>query len=134
MRFDIARRKKRRGFTLLEVVVALALLGMVLGSAYTISVNGFRQQDSALRDLERAVVARALLDEYSVTWPQMSTEGVYRGRWVWAITESSRPGLQPTELDRYFDFREVAVTVHRVGSENAGTTLTTVLARRSSEE
>lgn len=72
--------KETRGFTLLEVIVALAITGFVLGSLFSL-VGGskqltWRSQDSLLRAMElRAVTNFALLqDEYREVEPILEND------------------------------------------------------------
>lgn len=51
-----------RGFTLLEVVVALIVFALVIGGSVAIFSTGFRQSRASERAIETALSARSLLD------------------------------------------------------------------------
>ncbi|PLL10568.1 hypothetical protein C0V75_19770 [Tabrizicola sp. TH137] len=79
------QRRRRLGFSLLEAMIAMAILALVLGAA--LSGVGF----TVGRVAERAEaawateLARSVLDEYAVTRDAGLAEGAV-GEWRWSLT------------------------------------------------
>ena len=113
MSFDLRQRTQSRGFTLLEAMVAMALLGIVLTTVYSVSANFTRRQADARNEYELTMMARALLDEYRITYPEMATSGVYKGTWEWWISEQPQAVLEPTPYDSHFQFVKISVKIKR---------------------
>lgn len=128
------KRSHRAGFTILEAMLAFAVLGIVLASVYTISIRSFRHQTDALSDYELSAMARAVLDEYVVTYPAMESSGTYEDRWSWIISEEPQPPLKPTSLDQHFSFVKITASVWVVETDNRPHELSTVVARRANSE
>ena len=55
-------KRKQKGFTLLEVLVALAIVGMVLGTVFSLLASSKRLAFKALDDIERTVFLRSALN------------------------------------------------------------------------
>ena len=89
MRTDRALRRSARGFTLIEVVIAFVLLGLVLSTAYEIFSDGLTRA-GALEERSSALeVARSQLDDAGVEQPLQ--EGIAQGeardpRFHWTTT------------------------------------------------
>lgn len=130
MHFDRARNRLL-GFSLLETILAFSILGVVLVSVYSVIFGGFKRQALAETQYELTMMARARLDEYVATFPEMPQQGVYKDTWVWTITEERIEGLKPTSMDAYFEFFEIKAEVRLVASDQGTSqTLSTVVARR----
>ena len=109
----------------------MAAVSVVLVSVYSVSAGLMDRQAKAQRDLELAQVARALLDEYVVTFPQSDTSGTYKDTWDWLIRETPYVPEHKTEHDHLFRFVEVTAEVKRSGSTRAPYALSTIVARRA---
>jgi len=73
-----------RGFTLLEVVVAVALIGIVLVVALEILAAGLRSAKAAGDYTEAVLMARLKLDELALQEPQpMSADGTFGEAYRW---------------------------------------------------
>jgi prepilin-type N-terminal cleavage/methylation domain-containing protein len=105
-------RKRSRGFTLLEVIVALAITGFVLGSLFSL-VGGskqltWRSQDSLIRATElRAVTNFALLqDEFRNVDPILDIDrySTISGEELEAPERKTQPTVYA--LQRYEIFNE----------------------------
>jgi len=89
LRTDRAPRRSARGFTLIEVVIAFVLLGLVLSTAYEIFSDGLTRA-GALEERSSALeVARSQLDDAGVEQPLQ--EGIAQGeardpRFHWTTT------------------------------------------------
>lgn len=103
---------------------------MVLATTYRLSISNVRQQVETKQEYQLAKMARALLDEYVVTYPTMSKTGIYKNMWSWRISETPQEVLEPTDYDHYFSF--VRITVEVTPQEGTGQplSLSTVVARR----
>ena len=124
-------RAPAHGFTLLEAILAFAVLGMVLAATYSLSVQYMRQQIEAQQDYELTTMARALLDEYTLTYPMMPTSGTYKNAWEWQITEASQEGLASTNFDHHFRFVRITARVKKKETDGTPYELFTVIARRA---
>lgn len=73
------RKKTRRGFTLLEVLVATTIMGIVVGSIL-VSLSTSVRNASRLADTDRAsVIARRTMDEL-LTAPGIRYDSILEGR------------------------------------------------------
>jgi len=124
-------RSRSAGFTLLEAMLAFAMLGMVLTATYSLSIRSMRQQIEARQDYELTAMARALLDEYVLTYPVMPTSGTYKDVWDWRIIEAPQDVLEPTDYDYYFEFVRITALVRKKTFDSAPIELSTVVARRA---
>ena len=130
MRFK-EMRKKTAGFTLFEAVLTMAGLSIMLVGIYIFLFKAFERQLAAQQDYELASMARAILDEYVATYPNMPRTGIYREAWAWEVSEAEVQPLQPSELNKYFRFIEVTSHVWPADQPDAGDrTMSTVMARR----
>lgn len=57
------RSRGRTGLTLLEVIVALALIIMLMGGVYSFYVNTMKARDTAIRSMRDTLLMRALLEQ-----------------------------------------------------------------------
>ena len=124
-------RCRKLGFTLFEVLLALAAIALVLSAGYQIASWSLTAKVAAERRYEMTAMGRAILDEYVVTYPAMEPSGLYADTWQWGVTEQLVEPLVPTEMDRHFKFREVTVTVSDLRTDLPPVILTTVVARRA---
>lgn len=124
-------RSAQSGLTMIEAMLAFVILVMVLVAAYGLIARNMTVQSSAKARYEMTAMARAVLDEYVVTYPRMEAEGTYGDFWQWSVTEELAPRLMDTDMDRYFRFLKITVTVSENDSDRPPVTLSTVLARRA---
>lgn len=112
-------------------MLAFAMLGVVLVTTYSLSVRSIRQQIEARQGYELIEMARAVLDEYVLTYPEMRTSGSYKDTWDWQITEERQEALESTDYDYYFEFVRITAFVKRKASKNEPVELSTIVARRA---
>jgi general secretion pathway protein I len=110
-----------RGFSLLEVVVALAVLALVLGALYPIFSSSARQALLA-RDYGEAVsLAQSKLADVEVLAPGVqSGQGTGRFRWQRTIeplaSEESAPVLYRIAVQVQWGERAITLTTLRLGA------------------
>jgi prepilin-type N-terminal cleavage/methylation domain-containing protein len=110
-------RNRRQGFSLLEAMLALAVLALVLGTAlggigWTVGQMGQRSDAAWGTEL-----ARSVLDEYSVTRDAALAEGRAAPDWRWELTVSSGGER----------LQEATVRVWRAGSRERAVVLRALL-------
>ena len=73
------------GFTLVEILVALAIVGLTLAALFEVFSNGLRGTDSAERHTVATLLARSKLAEVGVIAPLEAGEeaGEYDGGFSW---------------------------------------------------
>lgn len=116
---------------MLEAMLAFVVAAMILSATYALVAQSLTAERKARLRHDMTALARALLDEYTITYPRMATLGRYRDSWDWTITEADVSGLRPTAMDRYFTFVEVTAQVELVDGSANPVTLSTVVARRA---
>ena len=107
-------RRRKSGFTLLESLVAFAIVSLVAGTAFLSLANTYARQAHVMHSLEMARLARALLTEYSTTWPAMADEGVLGERFFWTISDNPMAHLSNNRAIP--QLRKIEITVRE--SEN----------------
>lgn len=84
------RPKRNRGFTLIEVLIAFAILALVLGVVFRTLASGLSHERTARLVTARVLEARSILDQLGVNLPL--EEGLIEGRLatgdVWTLTVS----------------------------------------------
>ncbi|WP_299749688.1 type II secretion system protein [uncultured Tateyamaria sp.] len=125
-------RPLRSGFTLLESMAAFAISAIALVALIAIVTQSVGGQATSTRQYADASFARAILEEYIVTYPRLPRKGMYKQVWQWTIIERPAERLRVSQFDSDFDLVEVAVRVTRVELPTSAFTLKRVVARRSS--
>lgn len=105
------KREPDAGFTLLESLLAIVLAALILGSVYSSTSRALKMQADAVAKHEMKLVARAVMDEYLVTYPSTDRPSALGDLWSWTITERAINPEQPSPDDKFFDYFKVAVTV-----------------------
>ncbi len=84
------RRKRNRGFTLIEVLIAFAILALVLGVVFRTLSSGLSHERTAIMATARVLAARSILDRLGVNLPL--EEGMIEGQLttgdVWTLRVS----------------------------------------------
>lgn len=117
-----ARRAAAPGFTLLEVVVALIVFGLVFGVVTQIIQTGFRQSRSAGEITTATLIARSVLERVGVDLELTGAryQGEAEGGYRWVVDVEPAPyetGPEPP-LARPFTVR-VEVLWGEVGAERS---------------
>lgn len=120
-------RRRKSGFTLLESLVAFAIVSLVAGTAYLSLASSYARQAHVMRNLEMARLARALLTEYSATWPAMADEGVLGERFFWLISDT--PMAQQSNKQAIPQLRKIEITVRESETLRAPFRMSTVFTR-----
>ena len=126
----IKPRDSTSGFTLLEVLISLAAATAVLVVILSIiPAQGIRTKQR-FDTLIATEFAFSVLEEYRVTYPQMSSNGTVSD-WSWTIEETPDRQLGAETLEGLLSYVEVEVTVWNEKSPENLTKLSTLIARRS---
>lgn len=142
--------RRQSGFTLLEVMLAFALLAVGLGLLLAIQSSGLRQVRQAALVSEASLHAQSLLDEIGVLEPLQpgQREGEFadgRFRWHLAVAEAEDPArdaappwagqlpLPPEAWPNAPRLYRIALEVRRDGSETPLLRLQTLRARQPLE-
>lgn len=129
LHFDL-KRKAQAGFTLLEAMLSFSIAAFVLTGVYTLSIQSLGRKADSASLYERTAFARAILDEYIVTYPEMANSGSYHGHWNWRIIESEATPVLQSDFDAYFKF--IKITAEVSDQANNQTRLSRIVARRGS--
>jgi prepilin-type N-terminal cleavage/methylation domain-containing protein len=122
-------RSDDAGFSLLEVVVSLAITALVMSVVLTILPGTSTKQADRLRALHASEFAFSLLEEYRVTFPDMAVEGDDPSGWSWRVSERTVEPNPPGVLDGRMAFAEVTVTVWRRDDPDQQTSTSGLVAR-----
>ena len=96
-------RGVQRGFSLLETMVAIAMLGLALGALYSAASGATRNVRAQERYAYAVELGRSLLaDHIQVPRTGLSQGGVTEGGFRWSVTSrpaaTGRSGLEPGAL------------------------------------
>ncbi|MEM7692210.1 MAG: prepilin-type N-terminal cleavage/methylation domain-containing protein [Pseudomonadota bacterium] len=94
-----ASRKSRRGFSLLESLVAITILGLSLGALYQAVGGATRNLRTDERYAYAVELARSLVADHSIV-PEagMSQSGETAGGFRWAVSASPVPVATPSRI------------------------------------
>jgi general secretion pathway protein I len=131
MRTNSADRTGTAGFTLIEILVALALLGLVIGAIASVlsnSAHGYAAADNVQTALS---LAEEKLETAGVTGPLRvgQTEGRFDERFAWRVAVTSyrdRPASSDTQPDGFGLFRIEVTVGWREGVRDSQVALSTV--------
>ena len=87
------RRKRQRGFTLIEIIVALAILAVALGALFQAFSGGLQATAVAGRQAAAVMLAQSLLDRIGQDIPLVAGEqtGVSEDGLRWSIAIAPSP-------------------------------------------
>lgn len=99
----IHKRRSQRGFSLLEMMVAIAVLGIALGGLYSAASGATRNVRADERYAYAVELGRSLLaDHIQVSKAGIAAGGVTAGGFKWSIVTQpvalARGGLEPGAL------------------------------------
>ena len=119
----IRRAVSNRGFSLLELLVALAILGLVLGTLYRAATGATRNVAVAERYSFAVLLAQSLLSDYAGrTGGGLNASGS-SGGYSWSIRGTAQPG----NLRDGQALQRVTATVTWEGGGNSEVELTTIV-------
>jgi general secretion pathway protein I len=106
MRFPRGVERRQGGFSLLEMVVTVAILGLALGALYQAASGATRNVRSDQRYAYAVELARSLVAEYAIV-PRsgLSTQGETSGGFRWSasatpVRRSRNTGIDEGQLQR----------------------------------
>lgn len=102
-------RHNQAGFTLLETIVAFAILVMVLGVALKVFSTGAQSQRLALEYTEATILSRSLLNQ--ATYSSLLDSGELNNKYHWQLTESYSDIPEQEYLGSVSHFIPIKVTV-----------------------
>ena len=104
-------RNRRKGILTLEALTALTILAVVLVAGWTALSRALAVAGRAEQGYQLAALSRAVLEEYTLTYPDMPSSGVYAGRWTWRVqTELTTPNPM-AEMQEGAELRTITVIV-----------------------
>jgi general secretion pathway protein I len=101
-------RGRARGFSLLEVIVAFAVLSLAMGAGMALLSQSLRNVRVAHDHVHAAALAESLLAEAGVGEMRPRVEGGVSGGFEWRLTVTE----QPAESDHPMRAHAVTVDVH----------------------
>jgi general secretion pathway protein I len=111
-------KRKSQGFTLIETVVAFAILGLTLGVLYSAFAGALNRSRHDARLLEGILIAQSLLARAGSEYPLRS--GSVRGGWNSYNYELTQQPLSPSSGDSAYTQPVVRVTASVTWMEFAG--------------
>ena len=101
-----------KGFTLVEVLVAAAIAGLVFGLAFQIFAEAASRQTGAQREETAAIIAEDTLTRVGIDIPLMvgTTHGQTEGGYMWQI-DISDAGSERPAIFGHNSLKRVQVTV-----------------------
>lgn len=130
MRLHLRSVPVQRGFSLLEVLVALAIMAMSLGALYHAAGGSVRGVQVSERRAEAALLAAALLDSRDTIPPGgLQESGAQGDRFSWVLTATPFPTGH--EADPGWPlYRVLAVVAWEEGGERVEFALASLLPER----
>ena len=130
MRFASRPPRTQSGFSLLEMVVAVAMLALALGVMYQAVSGATRNVRSDERYAYGIELARSLLANHSVVPAKgVNQRGETEGGFHWAVL--SQPAQLPEEVAKQVSLHDITVTVAWPdGQRNAQISLFSVVEAR----
>jgi general secretion pathway protein I len=94
---EARRRRRERGFTLIEIIVALAILAVALGALFEAFSGGLRATAAVGRQAATVMLAQSLLDRIGQDIPLAAGEqaGVSEDGLRWSIVIAPSPLIAP---------------------------------------
>jgi prepilin-type N-terminal cleavage/methylation domain-containing protein len=86
--FEDAIRRRSTGLSLIEVIVSLAVFSIGMVAVYNAAAGTYSRQSNVSAKHSKTIMARAILEEYTLTYPTMERSGVYKNKWQWSVEES----------------------------------------------
>lgn len=112
--------KTAQGFSLLEVLVALLIIALILGSSFYVTAIQTQQQTQIEQQDKARWVARNVLADLRMqqVWPQVGQEkgqfelGHQPWHWVMHIAESGEQDLRQIDIQVYADSEDGLPVTH----------------------
>lgn len=109
-------RRKDGGFTLLETIIAFAILSLVIVASYATINQILDREKKALASLEASEMASSILEEYIVTKDTALFENTYRNTWSWNLSEHRVPPIIATRFDNRFNYTEIKLELWKLST------------------
>ena len=109
---------RMRGFTLIEVVIAFAILGLSLSALYAAFANALSRAQRDAQLSEGTLIARSLLSRAGSELP--AAQGSYRGEWNNYHYELTQQSVSPPAKQPPFTLPVLRVTARVWWSGSSG--------------
>lgn len=118
---------------MIEAMVAFAIMAIIIGATMITLGNATRLQAERLQSLELAEVSRSILEEYTVSYPNLPRSGEANGTWSWRISERAIVPDPPGVLAAVMEYVEIGLQVWRTDRPERILETSTLMARRVKE-
>jgi type II secretory pathway pseudopilin PulG len=122
------RRHPTAGFVLLDALVAFAIAAVALTVLFALLPGSATRQSERLNRYLATEFAFSVLEEYRVTFPQMSAAGEDPTGWSWSV-EETKSKVQDNSADNLIVYADVTVTAWHRDRPDLQATLNATIAR-----
>jgi prepilin-type N-terminal cleavage/methylation domain-containing protein len=129
--FDPRQRSRRRGFTLLEALISMALVAMSMGAVMVTLAHSSANQRLRMDRLLLTEFAHSKLEEWAVAHKAATDSlGKLEGGWNWKIVETTIAPNPSSAIDASMSYSEITVQVWTDLQPSQKIDLRTIAARR----
>ena len=125
-----SRRDKRRGFSLLEVLLAVAVIGLLAIPTFTALSNAASQEMRRVARFQMHEFALNLLEERLGVRDFTEEQGIYHDRFAFEVSVDDYPRPAQTRFDELIRFTRLTVVVEIEGADFRPVEVSQFVARK----